>query len=344
MGWDGILEFRVPWKNLHDTLSTAETWDSGRKGLPCWGAWGWGPRLASSLPARAKDTMGNLQRVKAENPHVPFGGSRRWSAPLGKKRLLPLASFELAHRDPSRAWTQAWRSLGLTCLWALHLTRISWTKSPPSIRFHPFLPTHFSRLSSSGTSSMKSSQPSTWICPSELHPLHCLLSIIHPRAPHYYTVPVQQGSNLGPGSPQPTQCLLWVSLKILLFSRSVVAVSLQPHGLQPTRLPCPSLSPRACSNSCPLSRWCHPTISSSVAPLEACAPGNSGHSKALRGSPHGAEFWAGLPGTSIPAQPFSECSPSQNLSLPLKLAFLLKVFTLSNRSLNVHINWGKDSP
>ena len=40
-----------------------------------------------------------------------------------------------------------------------------------------------------------------------------------------------------------------------------------PHGLQHTRLPCPSLSPRVCSNSCPLSHWCHPTISSSVAPF-----------------------------------------------------------------------------
>ena len=38
---------------------------------------------------------------------------------------------------------------------------------------------------------------------------------------------------------------------------------LQPHGLQHSRLPCPSLSPRVCSHSCPLSRWCHPTISSS---------------------------------------------------------------------------------
>ena len=43
--------------------------------------------------------------------------------------------------------------------------------------------------------------------------------------------------------------------------------SLWPHGLQQTRLPCPSPSPRACSNSCPLSRWCHPTISSSVVPF-----------------------------------------------------------------------------
>ena len=40
--------------------------------------------------------------------------------------------------------------------------------------------------------------------------------------------------------------------------------SLWPHGLQHTRLPCPSPTPGACSNSCPLSQWCHPTISSSV--------------------------------------------------------------------------------
>ena len=51
---------------------------------------------------------------------------------------------------------------------------------------------------------------------------------------------------------------------LLLFSRSVVSGPLWPHGLQHARLPCPSLSPRACSNSCPLSRWCHPTSSSSV--------------------------------------------------------------------------------
>ena len=49
-----------------------------------------------------------------------------------------------------------------------------------------------------------------------------------------------------------------------LFSHSVVDNSLRPHGLQPARLPCSSLSPGVCSNLCPLSRWCHPTISSSV--------------------------------------------------------------------------------
>ena len=46
------------------------------------------------------------------------------------------------------------------------------------------------------------------------------------------------------------------------FNRSVVSDCLQPHELQHARLSCPSPTPRACSNSCPLSRWCHPTISS----------------------------------------------------------------------------------
>ena len=46
--------------------------------------------------------------------------------------------------------------------------------------------------------------------------------------------------------------------------------SLQIHGLQHTRLPCPSLSPRVCSDSCPLSLWWHPTISSSVIPFSSC--------------------------------------------------------------------------
>ena len=45
------------------------------------------------------------------------------------------------------------------------------------------------------------------------------------------------------------------------FSHSVVSDSLRPHGLQHARLPCPSPSPGACSNSCPLSKWYHPTIS-----------------------------------------------------------------------------------
>ena len=52
-----------------------------------------------------------------------------------------------------------------------------------------------------------------------------------------------------------------------IFSPSVVSDSLQPHGLQHTRLPCPSPFPGACSDSCPSSLWCRPTISSSVVPF-----------------------------------------------------------------------------
>ena len=54
------------------------------------------------------------------------------------------------------------------------------------------------------------------------------------------------------------------------FSCSVVSDFLQPHGLQHTRPPCPSPSPRAYSNSCPSSQWSHPTISSSVIPFSSC--------------------------------------------------------------------------
>ena len=55
----------------------------------------------------------------------------------------------------------------------------------------------------------------------------------------------------------------------LLFSLSVVSYSLWPHGLQHTRLPYPSPSPGVCSDSCPLSQWCHPTILSSIIPFSS---------------------------------------------------------------------------
>ena len=54
------------------------------------------------------------------------------------------------------------------------------------------------------------------------------------------------------------------------FSHSVVSDSLRPHEVQHTRLPCPSPTPRVYSNPCPLSRWRHPTISSSVVPCSSC--------------------------------------------------------------------------
>ena len=57
---------------------------------------------------------------------------------------------------------------------------------------------------------------------------------------------------------------------IVQFSHSIVSNSLWPHGLQHISLPCPSPTPRVYSNSCPLSRWCHPTIPSSVIPFFSC--------------------------------------------------------------------------
>ena len=60
------------------------------------------------------------------------------------------------------------------------------------------------------------------------------------------------------------------SSRLLLFSCSGMSTSLKRYGLEHARLPCPSPSPRVCSNSCPFSRWYHPTISSSVNPFSSC--------------------------------------------------------------------------
>ena len=59
-------------------------------------------------------------------------------------------------------------------------------------------------------------------------------------------------------------------LLLLLLSCSVMSCSLHPHRLQHASLPCPSPTPRACSNSGPLSWWCHPTFLSTVVPFSSC--------------------------------------------------------------------------
>ena len=64
--------------------------------------------------------------------------------------------------------------------------------------------------------------------------------------------------------------LCWQSEVSVQLSRSVMSDSLWPHGLQHARLPCPSPTPGTCSNLCPLSQWCHPTISSSFIPFYSC--------------------------------------------------------------------------
>ena len=63
-----------------------------------------------------------------------------------------------------------------------------------------------------------------------------------------------------------TKVPIWLKYQ---FSRSVMSNYFQPHGPQHARIPCPSPTPWACSNSCSSSLWCHPTISSSVVPFSS---------------------------------------------------------------------------
>ena len=88
--------------------------------------------------------------------------------------------------------------------------------------------------------------------------------------PSYPTHGVELGTekHLWSSQPRDTGSLKdWDLINSVHFSRSVMSDFLQPHGLQHPRLPCPSLSPRVCSNSYLLNQWCHPTISSSVTPF-----------------------------------------------------------------------------
>ena len=82
----------------------------------------------------------------------------------------------------------------------------------------------------------------------------------YPRFYQYMIEQINYATKTAPGEPYLT----------VQFSRSVVSDSLWPHGLQHSRPPCPSPTPGVYPNSCPLSRWCHPTISSSVVPFSSC--------------------------------------------------------------------------
>ena len=79
--------------------------------------------------------------------------------------------------------------------------------------------------------------------------------ILHPYFKHLHTL-----TNMNSNPCLPTSQL----------SHAVVSDSLWPQGLQHTSLPCPSPTPGICSNSCPLSWWCHPTVSSSFVPFSSC--------------------------------------------------------------------------
>ena len=90
-----------------------------------------------------------------------------------------------------------------------------------------------------------------------------------------------------------------------LLSRSVKSDSLWPHRLQHARLLCPSPSPIVCWDSCPLSWWCHPTVSSSVASFSSCPQSFT----ASRSSPISQLFTSG--GQSIGALVSALCLPIQ---------------------------------
>ena len=104
--------------------------------------------------------------------------------------------------------------------------------------------------------------------------------IFQARILEWVSIPFSRGSSLlrdqTPISCTGRQILyLWATTEVLsysslLFSHSVVSDSLWPYESQHARPPCPSPSPQALSNSCTLSQWCHPTISSSVFPFFSC--------------------------------------------------------------------------
>ena len=86
---------------------------------------------------------------------------------------------------------------------------------------------------------------------------------------------------------------------LLWFGRSVVSDCLWPHGLQHVRLLCLSLSPRACSNLCPWSRWCHPTVSSSVAPVSSCPQSFPASGSLVLCVKCGCALWLGAKGGPV---------------------------------------------
>ena len=96
-----------------------------------------------------------------------------------------------------------------------------------------------------------------------------------------------------------------ISVYMLLHLRyTVVSNSLWPHGLQHTRLLCPSLSFRACSNLCAWSQWWHPTISSSVTPFSSCPQSFPGSANVLALHIRWPKYWS----FSLSISPSSEYS------------------------------------
>ena len=107
-------------------------------------------------------------------------------------------------------------------------------------------------------------------CTNKLHYTSIFGEILWRWSVPLITVYAETGESNAELPPDTVQLQTWCLTNTLLFSCSVVSDFSQPHGLPHTRLPCPSSSPGACSNLCPLSQWCHPTISFSIASFSSC--------------------------------------------------------------------------
>ena len=113
----------------------------------------------------------------------------------------------------------------------------------------------------------------------------------------------------------------------------VMSGSLWPHGLRHARLPCPSPSPRVCSNSCPLSRWWHSTTSSSVVPFSSCPQSLP----ELGSFPMSVLFTSG--GQIIGASATSVLSVNIQDWFPLALTGLISLQSKGLLSLLQHCSW-----
>ena len=148
----------------------------------------------------------------------------------------------------------------------------------------------------------------------------------------------------------PTLCdsMDWGPFRLLLlyntglFSGSVVSNSLQPHELQHARLPCTSPSPGACSNSCPLSRWCHPTVSSSVFPFSSCLqsfPASESLPNSQLFSSGGQRIGASASASISPTNEVQQCL-SVYKETPCRVAYVYK-YSCSSWS---YESWAVDIP
>ena len=147
--------------------------------------------------------------------------------------------------------------------------------------------------------------------------------------------PIAPASFLTPSPPAFGSFLHCCSV-LLLFICSLASDSLRSHVLHHARLPCPSLSPGVCSSSCPLSWWCHPTISSSVISFSSC-PQSFPTSGSL---PMSRLFASG--GLSVGASASASVLPMNIQSwFPLGFIALISLLSKAVLSNNQFSSWGE---